>query len=515
VGAHLAVRARSAGRVSVATSVARGPRHPSTHSREYDLVLVERGEWDEEPEYPRAPLPAHERQWRHPSEQGAAAWTRSEPPLVVGRGLSVATGTVGAVLAIGLLWLMVPHSDRSGGGVAEVSSTLHAVAGGDTSAPRQTNLPLSIVSSSSVGSSSSQGNSNTIGSGTTSHTFAPTTASPVSNVATSPIEETSSSSGSDDSTEDTPLTSASSPSTAGTNTTPTTASGGGSALTSSTGAVTTTSTATVPSGPAISGPSTSTVPSSATTSAPTTSNPDGGSGGVVFAVALTDEHFVATTAAAVGGQESLNVQLPTGNTVVGDVVSVDTGSGIAVLSIPSDTPTTPIATSSASTSNTGAVVMTPEPTPATVFQGGSGTQITTGPDAHVGEGALVLDSAKRLIGLCTLGDDGVHVVGAQDLLAAINGAVADEPTPWLGLTVDPDTLAVTAVTAGGPAEAAGVLVGDVIAAIDGVPVTALDAISAGVHSHHPGETATLSVVRAPATDPVDVPVVLGANQGAL
>ena len=209
------------------------------------------------------------------------------------------------------------------------------------------------------------------------------------------------------------------------------------------------------------------------------------------------------------------MQLPTGNTVVGDVVSVDTGSGIAVLSIPSDTPTTPIATSSASTSNTGAVVMTPEPTPATVFQGGSGTQITTGPDAHVGEGALVLDSAKRLIGLCTLGDDGVHVVGAQDLLAAINGAVADEPTPWLGLTVDPDTLAVTAVTAGGPAEAAGVLVGDVIAAIDGVPVTALDAISAGVHSHHPGETATLSVVRAPATDPVDVPVVLGANQGAL
>jgi hypothetical protein len=135
---------------------------------------VERGEWDEEPDYPRAPLPAHERQWRHPSEQGAYVWDRSEPPLVVGKGLSVATGTVGAVLAIGLLWLMVPHSNRNGGGVAEVSSTVHALGGSEASVPRQTNLPLSIVSSSSVLGSTNQANA-TIGSGTTGHTFAPTT----------------------------------------------------------------------------------------------------------------------------------------------------------------------------------------------------------------------------------------------------------------------------------------------------------------------------------------------------
>ena len=209
------------------------------------------------------------------------------------------------------------------------------------------------------------------------------------------------------------------------------------------------------------------------------------------------------------------MQLPTGNTVVGDVVSVDSGSGIAVLSIPSDTPTTPIAASNASTSNTGAVVMTPEPTPVTVFQGGSGTQITTDPDTHVGEGALVLDSAKRLIGLCTLGDDGVHVLGAQDLLAAINGAIANEPTPWLGIKVDPATLAVSEITAGGPGEAAGVQVGDVITAVDGVPVTTLDAITAAVHSHHPGEIATLTVIKSGAADAVDIPVELGANQGAL
>ena len=69
-------------RVPVATFIWDRSRHPSSAAREYDLVFVERGEWDEEPEYPRAPLPAHERQWRHPSEQGATAWSQSEPPLV-------------------------------------------------------------------------------------------------------------------------------------------------------------------------------------------------------------------------------------------------------------------------------------------------------------------------------------------------------------------------------------------------------------------------------------------------
>ncbi len=83
---------------------------------------MERGEWENDPEYPNGPLPAHERQWRHPSEIGATQWAASEPPLVVGRGLSIATGTVGVALAVGLLWLMIPHHSRSGV-IAEASVT--------------------------------------------------------------------------------------------------------------------------------------------------------------------------------------------------------------------------------------------------------------------------------------------------------------------------------------------------------------------------------------------------------
>jgi S1-C subfamily serine protease len=83
---------------------------------------VERGEWDDDADDARAPLPPHERTWRHPSELGASNWVQSEPPLVVGRGLSIATGTVGALLAVGLLWLMIPRDTRSGVAV-EASTT--------------------------------------------------------------------------------------------------------------------------------------------------------------------------------------------------------------------------------------------------------------------------------------------------------------------------------------------------------------------------------------------------------
>jgi hypothetical protein len=58
--------------------------------------------------YPPAPVPAHERVWRHPSEVGQAQWAMSEPPLVIGRGLLVVTGAISCVLGAAALWLMLP-----------------------------------------------------------------------------------------------------------------------------------------------------------------------------------------------------------------------------------------------------------------------------------------------------------------------------------------------------------------------------------------------------------------------
>lgn len=54
-----------------------------------------------------APVPPHERHWRHPSEVAAHAWAASEPPLVLGRGLATVTGAVAVVLSVVLAFTML------------------------------------------------------------------------------------------------------------------------------------------------------------------------------------------------------------------------------------------------------------------------------------------------------------------------------------------------------------------------------------------------------------------------
>jgi len=65
-------------------------------------------EWNDDEQDDPAPLPAHERAWRHPSEIGEQAWVYSEPPLTIGRGLAAATGAIGGLLAMAVLWTMLP-----------------------------------------------------------------------------------------------------------------------------------------------------------------------------------------------------------------------------------------------------------------------------------------------------------------------------------------------------------------------------------------------------------------------
>ena len=80
---------------------------------------MERSEWpdDDAPDsgaYPPAPLPAHERSWRHPSELGQAGWTHIDPPITIGRGLLVTTGAIGGLLSLAVLWAMLPSTGRGG-----------------------------------------------------------------------------------------------------------------------------------------------------------------------------------------------------------------------------------------------------------------------------------------------------------------------------------------------------------------------------------------------------------------
>lgn len=85
--------------------------------------------WDDsgDPLYPPAPVPAHERTWRHPSEVGKAAWELSEPPVAIGRGLMVTTGAIGSVLGVAVLWLLSPMGGADAPAAAPVVTQASAV----------------------------------------------------------------------------------------------------------------------------------------------------------------------------------------------------------------------------------------------------------------------------------------------------------------------------------------------------------------------------------------------------
>ena len=118
---------------------------------------MERSEWpdDDAPDgasddasddraYPPAPLPAHERVWRHPSEVGRAVWTHTEPPITIGRGLLVTTGAIGGLLSLAVLWAMLPSAGRGG----QAAPTVVTSRANDPSSSAITVRPETLVATS-------------------------------------------------------------------------------------------------------------------------------------------------------------------------------------------------------------------------------------------------------------------------------------------------------------------------------------------------------------------------------
>lgn len=104
-------------------------------------------EFDDESDdviYPAAPIPPHERTWRHPSEMGEAAWVRSEPPVHIGRGLLVTSGAIGSALGVAVLYLLAPAggttphaAPTATSSIATIRSTVVAdAAGAELVSPR-------------------------------------------------------------------------------------------------------------------------------------------------------------------------------------------------------------------------------------------------------------------------------------------------------------------------------------------------------------------------------------------
>ncbi|HEX6947446.1 MAG TPA: trypsin-like peptidase domain-containing protein [Acidimicrobiia bacterium] len=109
-------------------------------------------------------------------------------------------------------------------------------------------------------------------------------------------------------------------------------------------------------------------------------------------------------------------------------------------------------------------------------------------------------------------NDGVgFAVPSSTVVEYANALIAGEPipTPFLGVTIENATTEragarVVEVAAGSAADDAGLRVGDVIIAVEGVHVFSRGDLVAQVRAHRPGETVTLDVLRGDDQFTVDV-----------
>lgn len=427
---------------------------------------MERGEWENEPDYPRAPLPAHERVWRHPSEIGRENWVQTEPPLVVGRGLSVATGTIGAILAVGLLWLMIPRHNEGGVAVEESSTSART-----QSSPPPLSRDSSTVPQSLQGSSNLTNTSSPVAATTTS--AAPSLST---SVAASALQSTTTLLGRPVPTlvidrggidEAVPAI----------------------AVSLRTGHYIVTTAAAVDgrSDLSVQLPNGDMVTGSVVSS-------DAASGAAVLAVDMEIEDSSFEPSAQVVSADGTIVTTPDGAAV--RLWADETGTKISYQSGTAPGEGVPVI------DGDGRLM-------------GLCTQNDTGVRL-VSIDALMtaLDGAEAAEGITTTTAAGTSTSGAAGSSTTTTMVASSPPipaTPGLGVRVqvsDAGSIVVTDVSVGGPAALAGIQVGDVVTAVDGKQVADVAALSAAVSAHAVGDTIVVSVVHPGATAAVDVTATL-------
>lgn len=372
--------------------------------------------------YPPAPLPPHERAWRHPSEIGRATWTHTEPPLAIGRGLLITTGAIGGLLSIAVLWAMLPSAGR--GGIAAPSVV--------TSTANEGRAPISTVR-------------------------------PETLVATSLDVRVPS---------------------------------------------TTVQAAAV------------TEPSSDLSTATTLGSPESTIGTELaaqleaspVAVGIGDSFVITTARAVPDGSTAITLTGADGQPHDVTVLMVDRRLGVAVLSADAAA-TGSYGIGPAAADGDVVTVLGALPTSANVKVEADGRVTLDAWTSSLPEGTPVVNADGLLVGMCSHGPRGPELVSVASVAAMLPPAKPAKTDPWMGVHVvegsdSPPT--IDRIDANGPAAAAGIIVGDAIAAIDGVVVSTVDQLKAAMAGHVPADTVTLTIVHADQTSS-DIVVTLGTT----
>jgi S1-C subfamily serine protease len=268
----------------------------------------------------------------------------------------------------------------------------------------------------------------------------------------------------------------------------------------------------------------------------------GGSG-----VVVRDDGHIVTNAHVVGDADELTIIRSDGRAVAGRVVGVDAVTDLAVVAPAeeSDVEWTPAVRGPASDLRIG------DPTVALAAADASGTPtITVGMVAALSQwldvgghstlhdlvetdvpvpttatGGALCDRSGRVVGLTTGagGDDGAGYATAMETAWPTAEALIEEGVvhhAWLGVdggNLGPaetaglglgqaSAVVITAVSPSSPAEAGGLVPGDIVLAVDGAGLDSMNELVVAIRAHAPGDTARLTVLRD--GQPVEITVTL-------
>jgi putative serine protease PepD len=139
-------------------------------------------------------------------------------------------------------------------------------------------------------------------------------------------------------------------------------------------------------------------------------------------------------------------------------------------------------------------------------------------------GGPLVDLAGRVVGINTAGAGSAENIGFAIQIDAAKPVIEqaeDNPSPpiaFMGVefdfaSLDGDGVLIAGVVEGGPADAAGVLAGDVVVLFDGQLVSSAEQLRELIRSHAPGDQVEVGLVRADGSEEV-VTLVLDLNPTA-
>ncbi|HEY5877125.1 MAG TPA: PDZ domain-containing protein [Ilumatobacteraceae bacterium] len=216
------------------------------------------------------------------------------------------------------------------------------------------------------------------------------------------------------------------------------------------------------------------------------------------AIVWADGTWAVTTADGLALGQTTDVTLPDGTSRVASVLAVDDETGLALLALADPSGTMPPAPDVASLPAAGATVLAIalDGTSVSATLVAESNELLVQPDgpAELNDGAPLTDQNGAVVGLCSRSADGR--TRALDL-SSVRELVKALPGGWIGVSgrLDRDGVEVVHVVPGSPAEAAGLLAGDVIALVDGEPVSELDRFSREIRRRSPGSTMVITARR--------------------